>query len=438
MYIAVGIQIINAFLFANILRIKGKVYLFLIACFLSLHPSFLDYYSFSCDHILFTLGDSLALLGIMALKRVENKWLGSLAATFLFTLCIATYQPKIAFISSLLVLFWIQELLEVTHNQSDEITAGKSFLSRYLPPCLSFLFALIIYFSSIFNISLDRTRTKINSPVEIYNQVISSYSEFFSQFTVKVSYLPYILHLLPSLCIFTGCILLFINAWKKRIYYIFEMILLLGILPIALRASYIINSNTWANAGRINVPYVYCILFFICIVLLFSYWKRVSMIMICVFLYFFIIIGTQRTNEAYFKNTYELNKINRIATRIETVVPDLYQKKYGIFVVGNLKFDNKRFVKYPKLHYNHAMVMGETFEVWRQAQYLNFYFGRNIFVRPTDNQRDSILPTLQGRRPWPSPESVFEQNGVVVVLLKKYKPEDQSQTTWTREKFMAH
>ncbi len=428
MFIAVGIQIINAFLFAIIIEVKDKTRLFLIAAFLSIHPAFLDYYSFAVDHISFTFGDTLALLGILALKKVKKRWLGSLAATCLFILSIATYQPKIAFIALLLVLFRIQELFD----QSDKIAFRKSLQFRYIPAGLAFFLALILYYISTIFITIKKfgIRTNTNNISEIYNQIVSSYSEFFSYYTMKVDYLPSCLHLLPLLCVIIGCTLLLIKVGEKGKYSLLELILLLALLPITLRSSYIINSKTWITAGRIIAPYAYCLLFFIFVISSFSYWRKLSKIIICIFLYFFIIIGTQQTNEAYLKTIYEFNKINRIVARIETVAPELYQRKYGLIIVGNLKLENQKLMKYPN-EYHVAHVRSETFAAYRQVQILNFYLGKDVFARVTKKQQDSILPTLQGKSPWPSPESVSEQDGIIVVLLKRFTKKEP--ITWTTD-----
>ena len=140
--------------------------------------------------------------------------------------------------------------------------------------------------------------------------------------------------------------------------------------------------------------------------------------------------ATQETNKAYLKVIFDTNKINRIVQRIENVVPDLYENKKAIVIVGSLKMNDKGYKRYPNKG-NYAHVNSETFAPYRQIEILNFYCGENIFVRPTIQQKEKSLLSTKDRRAWPAPESVYTtEDGVVVVLLKKYKLGEH--VTWTK------
>ena len=135
-----------------------------------------------------------------------------------------------------------------------------------------------------------------------------------------------------------------------------------------------------------------------------------------------MMVATQETNAAYLKMIFDLNKVNRIAERIENVVPDLYAMARPVVVIGHLEMKNQKLKRYPnKGNYAHSNT--EAFETYRQSEILNFYFGRNVVVRPNIEQRDGVLPSTKGRRPWPAPESVYVTDNVLVVLLEEYRPE---------------
>jgi hypothetical protein len=118
---------------------------------------------------------------------------------------------------------------------------------------------------------------------------------------------------------------------------------------------------------------------------------------------------------------FDTNKINRIAARIENIVPELYAKRRPLVVVGNLSMNDKNYKNYPNTG-NRAQLNGETFIDFRQPEFLNFYFGRDVLNFPTIQQRDRAILSMKGRRPWPSPESVYVTDDIVVVLLEEYKP----------------
>ena len=113
-----AIQIINGFLFASLLRVKKIFYIFLMAVFLALHPAFLDYYSFTVDHISFALGDTLGLLGVVVLARTPDQRVGIVLAIVCFVLMLATYQPKIGLMAVLLLIWCLDGVADIGMKQA--------------------------------------------------------------------------------------------------------------------------------------------------------------------------------------------------------------------------------------------------------------------------------------------------------------------------------
>ncbi len=87
---------------------------------------------------------------------------------------------------------------------------------------------------------------------------------------------------------------------------------LLLLIPVILRAPYIINRRSWEGAGRIVSANGYALLFFLCCAAQVDSLKRVVLAILTVFLYFFIVVGTQESNAAALKTVYDLSAINRI------------------------------------------------------------------------------------------------------------------------------
>jgi hypothetical protein len=147
-------------------------------------------------------------------------------------------------------------------------------------------------------------------------------------------------------------------------------------------------------------------------------------LLVTVLVYYFCIVGIQETNAAALKTIFDLGKINRIVTRVESVVPDLYRQQLPVVVVGELALtqeQTERLKRYPNQLYR-AQVTTETFVAYRQVQLLNFFLGRDAVTWPTQTQLDAALVSQQGRRSWPAPESVYEQDGVIVILFESYGP----------------
>src|SRR5262249_31420864 len=122
---------------------------------------------------------------------------------------------------------------------------------------------------------------------------------------------------------------------------------------------------------------------------------------------------------AAFKTVYDLSMINRIASRIESVVEDLYQTKHALVVVGRYPtFARCRYVGNPNSNHQ-AQVSTFAFTAPRQPWILNYFFGRDVLMRPTPEQVKTAVASAEGRRPWPAKESVYTLDDVIVVVMEK-------------------
>jgi hypothetical protein len=65
------------------------------------------------------------------------------------------------------------------------------------------------------------------------------------------------------------------------------------------------------------------------------------------------------------------------------------------------------------------------------VEILNFYLGRPNITKPTDAQVKSAVRNAKGLPPWPAAEAVFEDDGVITVLLEPYR--EGVSVTWKRD-----
>lgn len=425
MFVAVALQVVNGIIFAELLSVKSRVQIFLFMILLSLYPAFLDYYSFSVDHITFALGDTLALSGFLALARIKRRWVALIASMVPFVLCLASYQPKIALLAILLL---VHALLLVMHPP--EGIGIKGVLRRIGLACFALAISICVYYASIkitcnFDLGI---RTQQNSIVESMRQLLASYRQFIYYFYSRSDYLPSLLRFLPLGAIALGIIGVYMRCRHRGMAAVLIATILLGLMPIALRSSYIINSVTWQYSGRINFPGAYVLVFFLAVAALITRFRLPVLLTTGVFVYFSLIVATQESNHAYFKTIFDLGKLNRIVSRIETVVPDLYARSRPVVVIGHLRMENQRFKRFTNAG-NYSQFNTESFQVYRQVEILNFLLGRDVFVYPTNEQRDAAFASAQSKQPWPADESVSLENGVVTVLLEEAKT--GVPVTWT-------
>jgi hypothetical protein len=432
MAVAAALQIVNAFLLAALLGVRRQLHILVIALFLAAHPAFLDYYAFTLGHVWFVAGDTLALLGVLALDRVRPRRVGVPLSILCLVLSLATYQPKVALIAVLLLMWCLLGLTPRTAGAALDRPAAAAEsrgLQRLLLALLAAGPAVLLYAASaLLIVTLGSTvRTHLNGMGAILHQTVASYPEVYADFTSRIRYLPRAIRVLPLLVVALGAAALLRrtprSGWPA-------CLLLLLLFPPALRASYIVNDETWVAAGRILSVHAYFMVFFIA-----SGWSAPALRPLmtaaaCIIIYFFALVAMQAVNATAMISIFDQSKINRIVTRMESVVPDLYDVPRSVVVIGNLAYaPRQEFSGYAGWPYGNNLAT-EAFADYRQAQMLDFFLGRHILAPPTSAQVAAVLAGATGHRPWPAPDSVYLQDGVVVVLLQPYAP--GVSVTWPR------
>ena len=257
MSLAAGIQVLNGLLFSLLIEIKRKIRILFSILFISLHPAFLDYYSFSRDHVGFTLGDALCLLGVISIYKIRGLWWPTLLASFCFVLALSIYQPKISFITVLMVLMFIK--ITVASAATERISTRSTlalmqtnFLRYALPAILALLVAAALSFvsSELVMSRPEAEHTKINGAVQIYRGILASYPKILSYYSTLVDYLPDFLHLAPIVVILPGLAILVARAFRSNWLLGSSALFLAALLPPALQLSFIVNDQT-PTAARI-------------------------------------------------------------------------------------------------------------------------------------------------------------------------------------------
>jgi len=427
MYISVAIHIINSIFVTKIFSLNNRSTVWLSVLFLSLYPAILDRYSFPGSQIMYVVSDALAISSIMILKNYRHNFKVLFWAAILFSLSLGTYQPAIAFY---LLLALIVVLLRLENNNCRFFEELRNISTI----TMALLSGLALYYTLtklIFLVSgsAPSFRNKTNSTVEVIEQIYGAYPAFVKYFTSGADYLPSIFHWLPLTLIIVGIISIISKLRRAGYVKLMLGVLLILVIPIALRATYIINNQTFDNLGRLVYQNGHALLFFIVSINITCSAKTIVNLVLCFFVYFMTITAKQEVNRAYLKIFYDTNMINRIVTRIDNTVPDIYDRKLSVVVVGYLSMKNNKYTTYSN-NSNMSEFRSEAFVNYRQPEFLNFYYGSDIFDRPTPGDLDSALKSIGSRRPWPSQDSVYLNGNTVVVLLQEYKP--GVPTTWTR------
>ena len=96
--------------------------------------------------------------------------------------------------------------------------------------------------------------------------------------------------------------------------------------------------------------------------------------------------------------------------------------KRAVVVAGSYPaFGSSVYVRHPLA--NSAEVQSVAFAPYRQREVLNFLIGREAFRLPTQTEVDRARASMRGRAPWPSAESVYLVDDILVILLEDYRPD---------------
>jgi Glucosyl transferase GtrII len=428
MFLAVVLQGLNGLLFARFVGIERRLDTALIAAFICLYPAFLDNYSFGTDHVTFAIADTLAIGAILYCRYRAPSVTVGLATAAAFTLSLACYQPKLALIG--LLCLCCLALQVANGNGSRPFRLREGLLAAAYVTLIG-AGGCVLYFLTVkLTVTFDiGNKAYVNSAGEMLEQIVGSYAGFVRYFTSEADYMPRGLWFLPGLCILLGSTALLVRAGRRHRHAVLAVALCLALIPVVLRASLIINHTSGSTEGRITYAYGYALAFFVACALRGPKLRRVTVGLLAVFVYFFIVVASQESNAAALKTMYDVNMINRIAARVESVA-DLYGPGHALVVFGHYpEFARPKYVRYRNGYPDRVHVQTFAFEVYRQPAILNFFLGRDVFWHPTPEQLEKAIAAVQTRAPWPSSEAVFELDGMVVVLMEKYRP--GIARTWT-------
>jgi hypothetical protein len=238
-----------------------------------------------------------------------------LLATLCFVLTLATYQPKVALVALLLLIWCVQGTRlvgEGQENSSDRRHLPHIIVRYILPSVFTFATAVWLYYLSVkLTVIYLMDKNQINDLEGILTQLVLAYPETFRNFTERVDYLPQLLKYLPALGILLGTAALAWQAYRVQKGLVLVALTLVALFPAALQLSYIINEYTWSTAGRILTPHAYFLLFFLTSAWSVSTFRSFATLLMAVFVYYFCIVGIQETNAAAMKTIFDLGKINR-------------------------------------------------------------------------------------------------------------------------------
>ena len=425
-FAAPALQAGDGVLFARLLGIERAFGAFRVAAIVCLQPAILDTYCFASDHLSFAFGDTLALVGTLCVARSRPNPLSAFVAGLCLMLSLATYGPKIAFVGLLCVCHLATSLARSPADAAD--TSGQTGDFRVVATRIGYVVAVfaaacLCFFASVKLCLATDTgmRVQLNSANQMVQAAVAAYPRFLALCTVESDYLPVALRALPAVAVAMGCVALVLDAWRAGPAAAWLVTLLVATVPVVVRAAYILNPNSFEYQGRLTSVTGYAIAFFLAAALHRPRLKWFATVLLLMLAYFMAVVASQETNAAAMKTIYETNTLNRLAARIEDRVENLYKGTRPLVVIGQIPdMPYGRYVRFEN-RFATPHVRFTAFPHFRQVPFLNFLFGRDVLRPPTAAEVARAVASARDRKPWPAEESVYVEDGVLVVVLERYR-----------------
>ena len=431
------IQALNSILIAKLLNIKSRSKVILIGSTLCLYPLFLDYFSFSIDHISFALGDTLCLLGALVWTKRKRPIIRILGSSALFVAAIGIYGPKVALVSLLLLISLLirvfnkpnetdHDLQQGSHRTEISTIAKESAISVATILLTMALSVAIAKFTITFDIGV---RTHINSPFEAAQEILASYKNIYIYYQ-DIGGLPRRSVSLVAFIMLVGTASFLSKAITMRKHYLAFLLLIIVLIPIALQSPWIINNAAWRNAGRIQSANAYLLVIFLGFIINSKNLLRFAGFTISsVLIYFFFVHATQQTNFILMKTVYETNFMNRLASRVEPLINNSKAQPQSLIVIGEIPpLKIAPYVRYPSKDVH--VTQTQTFAPYRQVEFLNFFLGRESLRVPTKSEVTNAIELARPKSAtWPSSKAVKALGNSIIVILEL--PSDDIPSTRT-------
>jgi hypothetical protein len=424
--------VINATILMKIFRTESKALFAIAALLLTLGSERYDILCFSSVSYVHAIADFFVLLGTYFFLDGNTKTKKYFLASLLYIFAIACTQIKIPFI---FLMIGIGIIYKTQQNTSNEKSNRQLLLNLILTGSFLIISSLAVYYVTYSicipgGITTSGRHDYRNTIPEILNQIKQSYPLIISYYSKTNSYLPNIFSFLPLLTIIASFTCILYKSFKKSVLIFLISLLILSCLPILMNIIYIINIRSGAG-GRFYIHYNYLLTISALILLKtikefknpsiwkYTYWGGLTIAMIII--YFSGTLALQRTNYYYHKGKQEEMLIQRILTRIEPKLDLTATNRYSLIVIGRPKTINQNsFINKNIDHRISAHFHSNSFEIYRQPQILNYFFGQDIFNHANKNQAKSLVPIFEQMEPWPSDNSIKVIDNTVIVSFEKY------------------
>jgi len=437
MILATLLQACNALIFLRLLGVSKAAHVVILGGILCLHPSFLDYYSFTSDHLAFVAGDSLALLGFLLIARLRDKPSRFFGTAFCWFLALSVYAPKLTLIGLFVLMLPLLKLFIKPALQRENRTVGLDGCSIESPSLVgqpgedlllglgAMVLALVSFWLStkILVTNPIAVRTYINTVPEAFAEIVSSYGHWIAVMLDGLASGSRWYALLPLLFVLIGFALMLWTALKQNWQLGLLTAVVLLLIPPVLHLTWLLNRFTPLQGGRYVTAYAYLLVFCLALLLLLRPARKVVLGFAGLLFWCYFVLASQMAQAIQIKTAYELGFINRLVTRMEPLLVGDPEKPQPVVVFGHYpEFPTKNYVSWP-LQANRSQLLGtRAFADYRQADILNVVLGRRVLRPPDPAELEQARRASLKVQPWPASDAVFREGESVVMVLEPDGP----------------
>lgn len=409
----VAIQAINGVVFAELFGVQSRSRRAIIALLVALHPAVLDYYSFTIDSVTFTFGDTLALLGLLCLSQPAVTWRVMAIGVLCLVLALAAYQPKLSLIGTV-------ALCLIASTAADPRSSTATLIERSVRLVVGPALALILYWlTALVTVRFNGTsRNNVSDLGEAVSMALQSYPTVLSSLWRQLVTIPSIGSLGLAVLAIGALALGALSAARKSPFTFVAFLAALCLLPPAIEATRIINSETGADIGRTLMGYAYLPPF------LLALWPVtrwfIGEVAAAITAFGFGVVATQENEFTSMKAAFDIQMMSRIVGRIEDVLPDRTPRPLVVIGEAAFSYGNQMLSRPNRPLRPHSSTT--AFIQYRQGQMANFFLGRDILTLPSDADIAGAVEAAASHPVWPAAGSVFMAGNVVVVSLEAMRP----------------
>jgi len=437
--VGIAVQVLTGILFARALNRTDTLSLFGTAALVSLFPYVGDYYSWSGDNVVLSLGDLLAVLGLIIAKK-GLRFVP--AAAIVWHMSLACNQTKVATIAVLICIYALA-LLQQCEGRAERLAEALRSAAAAL---LAFGGAVTLYFAilkllyvagAIPDTEHYARRLTIVGVGQIPGRLQLAMRDLGGRLSSRNDLVAPSVKWASALLAAGSVVALLTRvattrvAGIRRVWTVLVATTVVGLATLSTQLTYVVSPNAYWPAARFRTV----LAFFVAglLVLPLDGVRRLYRNLLVVFLVFtvwsFVTTNAAVGQQAVMRSTAEVAAVSRIMSRIERLPGFSLDQRYALVVVGALPdYLTRSDIAKVDVRTN---VCEPAFRPYRQTEMLNWLLGRQVFGRGVPADLAVAQQYASSQLPYPAEGSVVLLGGrLVVVVLDKYRP--GIATTWVQ------